>query len=157
MHRNRDNYNFLTAAPVHKVIHSMAVPTIASMLITNLYNMADTFFVGHIDTQSTAAVGVVFPVMSIIQAIGFFLRPRLGELYIAATWSAAYRECSAYGIDRLLLQCRFWLHTYDSRSVVSYTRIVVAGFYAYYFALYRAVFGRYPIGCTVYDGVAYTQ
>ncbi len=42
------------------------------MLVTSFYNMADTYFVGKINTQSTAAVGIVFSVMSIIQAVGFF-------------------------------------------------------------------------------------
>jgi len=50
----------------------MAVPTVISMLITSLYNIADTFFVGQLDTQSIAAVGVVFSVMFFIQAISFF-------------------------------------------------------------------------------------
>lgn len=50
----------------------MAVPTILSMLVTSLYNMADTFFVSKINTQCTAAVGIVFSVMSVVQAIGFF-------------------------------------------------------------------------------------
>lgn len=42
------------------------------MLVTTIYNMADTFFVGHLDTPSTAAVGIVFSVMFIIQSIAFF-------------------------------------------------------------------------------------
>ena len=53
------------------VIPAMAVPTVISMLVTSLYSIADTFFVGQIDTQSTAAVGIVFAVMSVIQAVGF--------------------------------------------------------------------------------------
>lgn len=72
MKRTEDNYNFLTHAPVHRVVLSMAVPTIISMLVTSLYNMADTYFVGKINTQCTAAVGVSFSVMAIIQAVGFF-------------------------------------------------------------------------------------
>lgn len=68
----RDNYTFLTREPIHRVILTMAVPTIISMLITSLYNIADTFFVGQLDTQSIAAVGVVFSVMFFIQAISFF-------------------------------------------------------------------------------------
>lgn len=67
-----DNYDFLTHAPVSKTVLTMAVPTIVTMLVTSLYNMADTFFVGQIDTQSTAAVGIVFSVMFAIQAFGFF-------------------------------------------------------------------------------------
>lgn len=72
MKGHRDNFIFLTQAPVHRVIRRMAVPTIISMLVTNLYNLADTFFVGKINTQCTAAVGVSFSVMAIIQAVGFF-------------------------------------------------------------------------------------
>lgn len=71
-HRHIDNYTFLTQAPAHRVILTMAVPTIITMLVTSLYNIADTFFVGQLNTQSTAAVGVVFPVMFFIQAFGFF-------------------------------------------------------------------------------------
>lgn len=72
MEQRRDNYAFLTEGPVHRVIGTMAVPTIISMLVISLYNMADTFFVGRIDTQSTAAIGIVFSVMFLVQAISFF-------------------------------------------------------------------------------------
>lgn len=78
----QDNYTFLTSAPVHKVIGTMAVPTIISMLVTSFYNIADTFFVGHLNTQSTAAVGIVFSVMFIIQAFGFYFGHGSGS-YIA--------------------------------------------------------------------------
>lgn len=69
--RNRDNFTFLTSAPVHRVVLTMAVPTIISMLVTSVYNIVTTFYVGRISTQATAAVGIAFPVMSIIQAVGF--------------------------------------------------------------------------------------
>ena len=63
---------YMTTAPVPRLVSQMAVPTIISMLVTSFYNMVDTMFVGRINTQSTAAVGVVFSVMAMIQAIGFF-------------------------------------------------------------------------------------
>ena len=72
MKKKRDNYTFLTHAPIHRVIFTMAIPTIISMLSTSMYNLADTYFVGSINTQSVAAVGISFSVMSGIQAIGFF-------------------------------------------------------------------------------------
>lgn len=72
MKKVQDNYTFLTHAPVHQVILRMSIPTIISMLVSSLYNMADTYFVGQLNTQCTAAVGVVFSVMAIIQATGFF-------------------------------------------------------------------------------------
>lgn len=70
--KNIDKYTLMTTAPVPHLIGSLAVPTIISMLITSFYVMADTYFVGKINTQSTAAVGISFSVMAIIQAFGFF-------------------------------------------------------------------------------------
>lgn len=58
-------------APVSRIIPRLAVPTIISMLITSIYNMADTYFVSQISTSASGAVGVVFSVMGIIQAIAF--------------------------------------------------------------------------------------
>lgn len=62
---------YMTQEPVEKLVCRLAVPTIFSMMITSFYNMADTFFVGKLNTQSTAAVGIVFSLMAVIQAIGF--------------------------------------------------------------------------------------
>ena len=70
--KNIDKYTLMTTAPVPRLIGSLAVPTIISMLITSFYVMADTYFVGQINTQSPAAVGISFSVMAIIQAFGFF-------------------------------------------------------------------------------------
>ena len=73
--KTTDRHTFLTETPVPKLILKLSVPTIISMLVTGLYNMADTYFVGQIPenaTLATAAVGIVFPLMSVIQAFGFF-------------------------------------------------------------------------------------
>ncbi len=70
--QKEEKYVYMTTTPVPRLIGELAVPTIISMLVTSFYNMADTFFVGKINTQSTAAVGVVFSVMAVIQALGFF-------------------------------------------------------------------------------------
>ena len=66
--------------PVSKLIAKLAVPTVISMLVTSIYNMADTFYVSQINTQASAAVGIVFPIMSIIQACGFTLGMGAGSL-----------------------------------------------------------------------------
>ncbi len=74
----RDKREYLTTTPVPKLILSLSVPTILSMLVTAIYNTADTFFVSRVSTDldistaATAAVGLSFTVMAIIQAIGFF-------------------------------------------------------------------------------------
>ena len=68
-----EKYRHLTADPVGKLVCEMAVPTIISMLVTAVYNLADTFFVGLMHSNAaTGAVGVVFSLMAIIQATGFF-------------------------------------------------------------------------------------
>ena len=63
----------MTKASIPGLITRMAIPTIISMLVTAVYNLADTFFVSQINTQSTAAVGISFSVMAILQSLGFFL------------------------------------------------------------------------------------
>lgn len=71
----------MTQTPIPKLITSMAVPTIISMLITGLYNLADTYFVACMKSDSaTAAVGVVFSLMALIQATGFTLGMGSGSL-----------------------------------------------------------------------------
>lgn len=69
----KDKYDKLTNAPVKSLISSLAIPTILSMLVSAIYNMADSYFVGKINTQSVASVGIVFSIMTLLQAIGFFL------------------------------------------------------------------------------------
>lgn len=61
----------MTQTPVGKLITTLSVPTIISMLVTSVYNMADTFFVSKLGTSASGAVGIVFSVMAIIQAVGF--------------------------------------------------------------------------------------
>ena len=61
----------MTETPIPRLVAALAVPTTISQLITVAYNTADTYFVSHIDTSASAAVGVVFALQSIIQAFGF--------------------------------------------------------------------------------------
>lgn len=66
-------YIKMTQTPIPSLIGKLAIPTIISMMITSIYNLADTFFVSKLGTSATAAVGVVFSLMAIIQAVGFML------------------------------------------------------------------------------------
>ena len=72
-------YIQMTQTPVQKLIIQLAIPSIISMLITTVYNAADTFFIGQISTSASAAVGVCFSMMSIIQALGFFFGQGAGS------------------------------------------------------------------------------
>lgn len=82
---------YMLETPVKKLVCTLAGPTILSMLITSFYNMADTFFVGKINTQATGAVGIVFSVMAIIQAVGFFFGHGSGN-YISRKLGAQEME-----------------------------------------------------------------
>ena len=72
MNASQTKYAQLTTRPVDRLVCGLAVPSMVSMMVTGIYNLADTFFVGKIDTQSTAALGVVFAYMAAVQAIAFF-------------------------------------------------------------------------------------
>jgi Na+-driven multidrug efflux pump len=85
------NYELLTAGPVRRVILTLAVPTIVSMLITSIYNIASTFYVGRISPQATAAVGIAFSYMAVVQAIGFMFGQGSGN-YISRELGARNRE-----------------------------------------------------------------
>lgn len=89
-----EKINYLTTKHVPSLICEMAVPTIISMLVTAFYNMADTFFVGQLNTQATAAVGIVFTVMALIQAFGFFYGQGSGN-YISRKLGAREYEDAA--------------------------------------------------------------
>ena len=70
----------MTETPIPKLILGLAAPTILSMLITSIYNLADTFFVGQISTSASGAVGIVSSLMAILQALGFMLGHGSGSI-----------------------------------------------------------------------------
>lgn len=82
MQRNKEmsNYDKMTRTPIPKLIISLGTPTIISMLITNVYNMVDTYFVSSLGTSASGAVGVVFSLMAILQAFGFMFGHGAGSI-----------------------------------------------------------------------------
>jgi putative MATE family efflux protein len=77
----------MTTGPVNKLVVRLAVPTIMIMMVSALYNMADTYFVGSLGTSATAGVGISFSLMAIIQAVGFFFGHGTGN-YISRALGA---------------------------------------------------------------------
>lgn len=73
-------YEHMTRESVPKLIASLSVPTILSMLVTNIYNLVDTAFVGQLGTSQSAAVGVIFGYMAVLQAIGFMFGQGAGSI-----------------------------------------------------------------------------
>ena len=84
----------MTEEPVDKLILELAIPTIISMLITSIYNMADTYFVGRIGTSATGAVGVIFPLMTLIQAVGFLFGHGSGNYISRQLGARKTKECN---------------------------------------------------------------
>ena len=73
-------YKKMTETPVLRLIITLSIPTIISMLVTNIYNLVDTAFVGTLGTSASGAVGVVFGFMAIIQAFGFLFGQGSGSI-----------------------------------------------------------------------------
>ena len=84
-------YYEMANAPVNRIIPKLAVPTIISMLVTSIYNMADTFFVSQLGTSASGAIGIVFSAMAIIQALSFMVGMGSGN-FIARSIGAGKRE-----------------------------------------------------------------
>ena len=94
------HYRKMTQTPIPRLVSTLAVPTIVSMLVSSIYNMADTYFVSQLGTSAAGAVGVVFSLMAMIQAIGFTLGMGAGNLVarrLGAQDSAAATEIAASG------------------------------------------------------------
>ena len=95
MDEQEQKFYKMTQPPVQKLICQLAFPCIISMLVTSFYNMADTFFVGMLNnTSATGAVGVVFSLMAIIQAVGFFFGHGSGNYISRELGRRNYDEAS---------------------------------------------------------------
>ncbi len=80
MIKKQSQYEKMVETPVSKLIITLSIPTIISSLVTNIYNMADTAFVGHLGNSASGAVGVVFGFMAILQAFGFMFGQGCGSM-----------------------------------------------------------------------------
>lgn len=95
MDEQERKFQKMTQPPVSKLICRLAFPCIISMLVTSFYNMADTIFVGMLNnTAATGAVGVVFSLMAIIQAVGFFFGHGSGNYIARELGKRNYAEAS---------------------------------------------------------------
>jgi len=71
--RQADRHALMLDCPIPGLILKMALPTVIALLISSVYNMADTYFVSHLGTSATGAVGVNFSLEQIIMMAGSFL------------------------------------------------------------------------------------
>lgn len=73
-------FDKMTREPIGTLVLKLGIPTTLSMLVTSIYNMVDTMFVGFLGTSASGAVGVVFGYMAIIQAFGFMYGQGAGSI-----------------------------------------------------------------------------
>ncbi len=90
------HYKKMTETPVSRLIISMGIPTTVSLLITSIYNMADTYFVGMIGESAQAATGVMFTLQTIIQGIGYLMGHGSGSYVSKHLADKNLREASSY-------------------------------------------------------------
>ncbi len=75
-----DQYKKMTETPVSRLILALGIPTIISMLVTSIYNVADTYFVSSIGTSASGAVGIIFGLQAVMQAFGFMFGHGAGSI-----------------------------------------------------------------------------
>ena len=92
----QNQYDKMTKTPVSRLILGLSVPTIISMLITNIYNLVDTAFVGQLGTSASGAVGIVFGFMTVIQAVGFLFGQGAGSILSRALGQRDKERASVY-------------------------------------------------------------
>lgn len=92
--QQEEKITYMTTKPVQPLICELAVPTIITMLVTTFYNVADTFFVGKINTQATAATGIVFSIMTFIQSIAFFFGHGSGNYISRKLGAREFKEAN---------------------------------------------------------------
>ena len=80
MNKYKTQYDMMTKQPVPSLIIKLGLPTTVSMFVTSIYNMADSYFVGQINTSASGATGVVLGLMAILQAIGFMFGHGSGSI-----------------------------------------------------------------------------
>ena len=89
-------YDKMTKTPLVKLIVSLGIPTTISMLVTSIYNMADTYFVGTLGESQQAATGILFTLQAIIQAIAFMLGQGSGTMVSKALADRNKDEATEY-------------------------------------------------------------
>ena len=89
-------YEKMTKSPLTRLIISLGIPTTISMLVTNIYNMVDTYFVGTLGESQQAATGILFTLQAIIQAIAFMLGQGSGSMVSKALADKDTEEASEY-------------------------------------------------------------
>ena len=104
MHTNNaEQRRLMLTEPIGRLLFKKALPTVIIQLITVIYNTADTYFVAKIGTSASAAVGIVFSVMAVIQAIGFGVGMGVNSLISPSLGAKREQDANVYGSTAVLM------------------------------------------------------
>ena len=105
----QQQFRRMTETPVPRLVVSLALPSIFTMLIGAFYNMVDTFFVARLGTSAAGAVGIVFAFMAIIQAIAFRVGIGTGSFVSRALGRQDRDQAERYASSGFVLSLLFGL------------------------------------------------
>lgn len=92
----KKQFGRMTTEPVGKLLFTLSVPTIISMMVTNIYNLVDTAFVGTLGTSESGATGIVFGYMAILQAVAFMCGQGSGSIMSRKLGARELEEATNY-------------------------------------------------------------
>ena len=98
-----DQRQKMLETPIPPLVCRLAVPTIISMMVTSIYNMADPEFVSQLNTSASGAVGIVFSAMAIIQAVGFTVGMGSGSIASRLLGQDSREEANTYASSAVLM------------------------------------------------------
>lgn len=99
----QQQYRKMAETPVARLIITLAIPTIISMLVTSIYNTADTYFVSRLGTSASGAVGIVFALMAFYQAVGFMCGQGGGSFVSRLLGEKKTEKAKVYGNSAFLM------------------------------------------------------
>ncbi|MCR4782620.1 MAG: MATE family efflux transporter [Lachnospiraceae bacterium] len=98
-----EQFHMMTETPIEPLIIRLAIPTVISMMVTNIYNTADTFFVSQLGTSASGATGIVFALMALFQAIGFMCGHGAGSFVSRFLGAKKEERAKIYGASAFFL------------------------------------------------------
>lgn len=107
--KQKKQYEKMTNEPIGKLLFTLSIPTIISMMVTNIYNIVDTAFVGTLGTSESGATGVVFGYMSILQAVAFMCGQGGGSLMSRKLGAKELDDATMYSSSAFFLSFFFGL------------------------------------------------
>ena len=103
--RERKQFVKMTQTRISRLVVSLGIPTMMSMMVTSLYNLADTAFVSTLGDSAIAAVSNLLALMSVIQAVGFTFGMGSGSIVSALLGKRDRKGADSVASSTLFIAC----------------------------------------------------